>query len=277
MTSDLIIDVNEANFEYEVISYSQNLPVIVDFWATWCRPCKTLSPLLEKLVYESEGAFRLAKVDVDSNPNLTMRFGVRSIPTVKAITQGQVVAEFVGDQPEYRLREFIHKIIPPSQNNLAQEKAESLLYAENWDDAEVTFRSVLEKEYSNPAARLGLIKALIPQGKVQEAYKLLLSFPASRFFTHAELLLPLCSTMLDLSEGNLKQDQELDAMFANAIRLIGRGNLAASVDGLLEILRREKHYHDDLARKIVLGILEIMHEDKPETRAYRAELASVLF
>ena len=277
MTSDMIIEVNEANFEYEVMSFSQNLPVIVDFWATWCRPCRTLSPMLEKLVYEAQGAFRLAKVDVDSNPNLTMRFGVRSIPTVKAITQGEVVAEFVGEQPEYRIREFIRKIIPPSQNSLAQEKAESFLYMAEWEQAEETFRSVLEKEASNPACLLGLAKSLIPQDKIKEAYKILINFPASRPLAQAELLLPLCSAMLDFHDGNLINDTDLDAMFSNAIRLVTRGNLEAAVDGLLDILRRDKHYQNDLARKCILGILEIMDDDKQETRTYRAELASVLF
>jgi putative thioredoxin len=277
MTSEIIIEVNEANFEYEVMSYSQNVPVIVDFWATWCRPCKTLSPLLEKIVFEAQGSFRLAKVDVDQNPNLTLRFGIRSIPTVKAITQGEVVADFVGEQPESRVREFIRKILPPSQNSLAQEKAESLLYMQDWQMAETTFRGVLEKEASNPASILGLAKSLIPQGKTKEAYKLLISFPISRHLAQAEILLPLCTAMLDLNEGNLKDESEMDAMFMNAIRLVLRGNLEAAIDGLLDILRRDKHYQDDSARKAILSILEIMNEDKPETRAYRAELASVLF
>jgi putative thioredoxin len=277
MTSEIIIEVNEANFEYEVISYSQNVPVIVDFWANWCRPCKTLSPLLEKIVYEAQGAFRLAKVDVDQNPNLTLRFGIRSIPTVKAITQGEIVAEFVGEQPEYRVREFIRKIMPPSQNSLAQAKAESFLYEQDWQMAETTFRSVLEKESTNPSALLGLIKALLPQGKFKEAYKYLLNFPISRQLAQAEILLPLCTAMLDMDEGNLSAESELDAMFMNAIRLVLRGNLEAAIDGLLGILKKDKHYHDDRARKTILSILEIMNEDKPETRAYRAELASVLF
>jgi putative thioredoxin len=277
MTSEMIIEANEVNFEYEVLSYSQNLPVIVDFWATWCKPCRTLSPLLEKLVYEAQGAFRLAKVDVDGNPNLTMRFGVRSIPTVKAITQGEVVAEFVGEQPEYRLREFIRKILPPSQNSLAQEKAESYLYMGQWHMAEEIFRSIVEKESSNPASLLGLAKALIPQDQIKEAYKILIHFPVSRQLAQAEILLPLCSSVLDFHDGNLKGESELDAMFNHAVRLITRGNLEASVDGLLDILRREKHYRDDSARKCILGILEIMNDEKQETRAYRAELASVLF
>ncbi len=249
MTSEIIIEVNEANFEYEVMSYSQNVPVIVDFWATWCRPCKTLSPLLEKIVFEAQGAFRLAKVDVDQNPNLTLRFGIRSIPTVKAITQGEIVADFVGEQPEFRVREFIRKILPPSQNSLAQEKAESLLYMQDWQMAENAFRGVLEKEASNPASILGLAKALIPQGKTKEAYKLLINFPISRQLAQAEILLPLCTAMLDFNEGNLKDESELDAMFRNAIRLVFRGNLEAAIDGLLDILRREKHYQEDSRQK----------------------------
>ena len=112
MASGYIITVTEADFEYEVVAFSQQLPVVVDFWAEWCVPCKTLGPLLEKLADEAQGSFRLAKVDVDSSPNLALRYGVRSIPNVKAFRDGQVVAEFVGAQPEPRLREFVfHPIV----------------------------------------------------------------------------------------------------------------------------------------------------------------------
>ncbi|NMB88948.1 MAG: co-chaperone YbbN, partial [Chloroflexi bacterium] len=99
MTSN-IIDVTEADFNYEVINYSHNLPVLVDFWATWCRPCQVLSPMLETLTNEAGGAFRLAKVDVDANPNLSIQYNVRSIPTVKAFSSGDVIAELAGLQPE---------------------------------------------------------------------------------------------------------------------------------------------------------------------------------
>ncbi len=94
--SEFIVDVSESNFEYEVLSYSQNLPVVVDFWAEWCQPCKRLGPLLEQLTEEARGNFRLARVDVDANPNLALRYSVRSIPTVKAFSQGQVVLHLPG-------------------------------------------------------------------------------------------------------------------------------------------------------------------------------------
>ena len=99
MASEYIINVTESDFEYEVLSYSMNIPVIVDFWATWCIPCKVLSPILEDLAKEAQGAFRLAKVNVDESPNLTKAYRVMTIPTIKAFKQGQVVSEFSGSLP----------------------------------------------------------------------------------------------------------------------------------------------------------------------------------
>lgn len=113
---DHIINVTELNFEYEVLSFSQNKSVVVDFWATWCKPCRILGPLLEKLALESQGAFRLARVDVDENPNLAMQYGIHSIPTVKAFSGREIVGEFVDAQPEERVREFFKKNSPTQSN-----------------------------------------------------------------------------------------------------------------------------------------------------------------
>ena len=126
MASEYIKIVTESDFEYEVIAYSNQIPVIVDFWAEWCRPCKTLTPILEKYAEEAQGTFRLAKVNVDDNPNLALRFSVRSIPNVKAFRDGQVVSEFLGLQPEPRVKEFIRNLAP-SQIDLLLEKGQSQL------------------------------------------------------------------------------------------------------------------------------------------------------
>jgi len=277
MTPDYILNVNELDFEYEVIAYSKNTPVVVDFWATWCRPCKTLGPILEKLAIEGQGHFRLAKVNVDENPNLAIRFSIRSIPTVKAFIDGQVVDEFMGAQPEPRIREFIGKLVPPSPLKLAQEKAQSLLSLHKWTEAEKIFRELLEQSPDDPALILGLIKSLLAQGQNKEANYLLNSFPPSPQYAMAEKLRPLSKALVEFEYNQLSTDTDLDAMFRNSVRLAKLGNFPAALDGLLEILRVNKKYRNDTARLVFLSILEILGDEDPLTRQYRSELASVLF
>jgi putative thioredoxin len=275
--SEFIINVNEADFEYEVLSYSQNTPVVVDFWATWCQPCKVLDPILEKLILEANGNLRLARVDTDDNPNLAIRYGVRSLPTVKAFSQGQVVSEFVGVQPETRLRDLLGKIVPPSPASLAVEKANGLLFLHQWSSAEKMFREILEQHPDLPSGQLGLAKTLLREGKIGEALQILRSIPASREFSQAEILLPFAEALKDLQEEKLTEETDLDIAFKNSIRLAGRSNLPAALDGLLDILRQDRHYHNDWARLVILSLLELMGEEDPQTRQYRSELASVLF
>jgi putative thioredoxin len=277
MASDFIIDVTESDFEFEVIKFSFNAPVIVDFWATWCKPCQVLSPLLESLANEAKGAFRLAKVDVDPNPNLALRFSVRSIPTVKAFIQGKVVAEFVGVQPENRIREFLSKLLPPDETSLLLEKAESFLSAQDWSEAEKLFRNVLIERPEHPQATLGLIKSILAQGKSQEARLLLRNFPASPQYHQAEKLRPLSDALVDYDQNKLPDTTDLDIAYLACIRLARRGNFPAALDGLLDIIRQNRHYKNDKPRLVFLGILEILGEQDPQTRQYRSELASVLF
>lgn len=275
--SDFIVDVSETDFEYEVLSFSQNTPVVVEFWATWCQPCKILGPMLERLTQEAGGAFRLARVDVDASPNLALRYGVRSIPTVKAITQGQVVGEFSGLQPEPRVADFLARLAPPSEAALALEKANSLLSAHEWAEAETIYRELEETNQEEPPVLLGLVKALLAQGKAGEAQFILSYFPASREYHAAETLRPLSEAMVKYEKDELPAENDLDAMFRGAVRLAIRGNQLAALDGLLEILRQEKRYRGDRARQVFLGILEVLGPDDPDSRQYRSELASVLF
>ena len=277
MTNHNIIDVNEVDFEYEVVAYSQNSPVLVDFWAEWCQPCKMLSPLLERLTAEAEGSLRLAKVNVDQNPNLARLFNVRSIPTIKAFSQGQVAGELVGLQPEERLREFIARIVPPSAVDLEIEKGNNLLTLEKWVEAAQVFRHALEIKAEATPAQLGLAKALLATGKAEEALKVLNELPASREMDSAERLLPLARVMQQFQEKTLPDETNLDAAFANSIRLAGLGKLEAALDGLLDILRQDKKYRGKLAQEAVLALLEIMGNENPQTKSYRVELSTILF
>lgn len=277
MTSDFIVDVDEASFEYEVLSYSKNVPVVVEFWASWCRPCKVLGPMLESMVKEANGAFRLARIDTDQNPNLALQFGVRTIPTVKAITGGQVVGEFAGILPEERLREFLEKITPPSPLQLLVEKAGSMLSMQQYVEAEKIYRQLLEQTPDQPVSLLGLSKALLAQNKAGEALLILRNFPASRLYSAVELLLPFAQDLVDFGHNELPDETELDAAYRTAIRLASRGNFPAALDGLLDILRSSKNYRQGRPRQVIVALLELMGEDDPQTREYRSELASVLF
>lgn len=273
--SDYIIEVSESNFEYDVINYSRQTPVIVDFWAEWCVPCQTLGSILEHMAQNAKGAFRLAKVNVDDSPNLAIRFSVRSIPAVKAFRDGQVVAEFVGAQPKDRVRDFLRSIAP-SQHDLLLEKGQSLLIMQQWTESETAFRQYLSKYNTSPAGLLGLAKALLAQGKVAEGHKLLMNFPASKEYADAEKLRPLAEVLTHaVNTSNLKNP--LDAAYTRAKKLILRGNLEAAMDGMLDILREDRYYQDGEPRKIMLGLFEILGNDNPVTRDYRSELASVLF
>lgn len=277
MSANFILDVNEANFEYEVISFSQNTPVVAAFWAAWRQPAQELSALLERLAREAQGAFRLARVDADRNPNLTVRYGVRSLPTVKAFTQGQVVAEFVGLQPEGRVRDFLSSITPPSPFNLALERADGFYHLRQYDQAEKAYRRLLELQPGTPAALLGLARTLLRRGTAPEAFTILKDFPDSRQLVQAELLLPLAERLMDLQAGRLPTEADLDALFTRALQMAQRGNIYAALDGLIELLRQDKRYGSGRARQAALGLIELLGDDDPATRSYRNELASALF
>ena len=276
MASDYIIDVSEADFEYQVINYSQRAPVIVDFWAEWCIPCRTLGPILEKLAEESQGVFRLAKVNVDNNKNLAMRYNVHSIPSVKAFKSGIVVAEFSGLQPEPELRAFIRKIAP-SHIDLMLEKGASLLELEQWDSANKAFQEVLDNRPKDSTALLGVAKCELLQGHPSQAIVILEDFPPSKEYSSANALLPLTYALLRIDKGDLLNDDPLEAAFNHSLLLFLRGNIPASMDGLLDILRQDKTFRDGEARLALLAIFELLGEHNPLTRQYRQELATILF
>lgn len=277
MASDFIVDVTEADFEQQVLAYSMKVPVVVEFWASWCVPCKVLGPILEKLALEGQGSFRLARLDVDENQNLAMRFNVRSVPSVKAFRNGAVVSEFNGALPEPRVRDFIHAIAP-AKDDLMIEKGNSLLHLRQPDKAEQTFRQVLDDLPGNPPALLGLAKSLLYQGESRESLEILQTFPTSHEFNNATILLPLANALEEEAGSDpLEIDDALEAAYQNALRLIKRGNLEAAMDGLLDIMRQDKRYRNGEVHKVVLGILELISADEEGVHQYRNELAAILF
>jgi putative thioredoxin len=276
MESEYIKIVTESDFEYEVIAYSKQVPVVVDFWAEWCRPCKTLTPILEKNAEEAGGAFRLAKVNVDDNPNLALRFNIRSIPNVKAFRDGQIVSEFLGLQPEPRVKEFIRNLAP-SKIDLLLEKGQSQLETLNWFEAENTFRQFLIKSPNHPAGLLGLLKSELMLGEYANAKALFDEFPSSQEYAIVEVMRPLYDALVRTTSSHEISDEPLEAAYQNALRLTMRGNIPASMDGMIDILRQEKHYRNDEVRKVLLGLFDVLGTNHPLTQQYRQELALVLF
>jgi len=276
MTTSDIVEVTEATFDYEVLAYSRQVPVVVDFWAPWCRPCRMLGPLLERLAEEAQGTFRLAKVNVDHNPNLALRYNVRSIPAVKAFVRGAVVAEFHGAQPEPMVRAFLRRLAP-NPTDLLLEKGNTLLAEQDWEGAVEAFQEALEKQPGHPEALLGLARGLLATDRAAEALPLLHAFPAGNLYDHAERLRPLAEVLARPLPDETATDDPREAAYRHALRLIRRGNLQAALDGLLDVLRQDKHYRDGEVHRVVLALFEVLGPEQPLSRRYQQELANVLF
>lgn len=273
-----VIDVSEATFERDVIQESYKKPVVVDFWAAWCGPCRMLGPTLERLAAEPNSGFLLAKVDVDSNPGLSMRYGIQGIPAVKAFRDGQEVGQFVGAQPEPMVRQFL-KEIAPSEADKAASSAVELLSNREWSEAESLYRQLLEQEPSNIEAKLGLAKSLIGQGEGCKAkfYLDTLVQDASTMI-QAEPLLPLAEYICAVEKSkNEAEVTVVEAQYRQAARLLREGKYAPAMDGLLEVLRYNKNYRDGQAKAVMIGIFELLGNEDPLTNVYRREMASVLF
>jgi putative thioredoxin len=273
-----IIDVNEATFEAEVIGRSRRTPVVVDFWAPWCGPCRTLGPTLEKLAKEANGAWTLAKVNTDENQGLAMRFGIQGIPAVKAFRDGKVAAEFVGALPEPQVRQFIAKLgAAPAAGNQAADEAGQLLRERRWAEAEAALRR--PRVGGNPAAvALGLAKALLAQGKAREAEPVLDGIKDGPEFAAAEKLRPLARYLI--ASGSVEDVAGADtpaAHFFRAARVLKEGSVIAALEEMLAVLRKDKRYRDGEARLVSLGLLELLDDADPQKREYLNKLASVLF
>ncbi|MER3545450.1 MAG: thioredoxin [Chloroflexota bacterium] len=286
VTEAKVIEVSSDTFAQEVVARSREVPVIVDFWAPWCGPCRVLGPILEKLAREANGTFRLVKVNVDENPDLAARYGVQGIPAVKAFRDGRVVSEFVGALPEAVVRNWLSRVVPPRvDKRLEQAQARALAGA--LDEAEALYRQVLADEPNNTTALIGLADLLAVRNRPEEAGQLLDRLPADAALSPAvRQLRNLLSFQLearDLEEEHISRlrlagaPDNLEARWALATRLAAQRHYREALEHYLEIARRDRKYRDDGARKAMLAIFEILGPDSPLTKEYQARLANVLY
>ena len=270
-----MIDVTMHNFEADVIAASQTTPVLVDFWADWCGPCKSLGPLLEKLEVAYEGRFKLAKVNADVEQELASAFGIKSLPTCILLMGGRPVDGFMGAVPEGKVREFLDKHLPSNETVAAlaeAHEAEQLLDAGDTDAALQKLREALSLNPQDDDTRYHLAKLLISVGELEEAQAALApklsEIPQQlRFEALSQWLQTLQFVSTDARGGwSIEQfdaliaqnKRDFDTRFAKARVLISAGLMEAAMDELLEIIMRDKTWNDQAARKTYVALLELM-------------------
>lgn len=293
MTADTarphVFDATTDRFEADVIQRSLQVPVLVDFWATWCGPCKSLGPILEKLAAEYHGAFELAKVDVDKEQQLAAAFQIRSVPTVILAKDGQLVDGFPGALPEGQLREFLkhHGIEPaPASADDGDDAAAAEPAAPIDPHAEVMrLRKAVEAEPDNDALKLDLALALLATGGAHEAEKLLDALPANlatddrAVSARARLgfaaLLENAPPREVLEAAIASDPADLRARHLLGVRGIVSGDAEAGLEQFLEMLRRDRHFDDGLPRKALIDAFRVV-DDEDLVGRYRRRMSSLL-
>ena len=245
------MDVTDSTFETAVIERSRTLPVVVDFWAEWCGPCRQLGPVIERAVAERDGKVELAKIDVDANPAVSRAFGIQSIPAVKAFRDGRVVAEFVGAQPPAAVNSFLDSLLPSEADGLVAEGDEDSL------------RRAVELEPSRADAAVPLARILLSRGDADGALALVKQVPGNFAADGlaARIELERCDPPLDLGD---------------AFAVLDAGDQEKALDLLIGALPSADGAKDDI-RRVVVGILDELGVESPLARESRRRLASALY
>ncbi|MCV3734817.1 thioredoxin [Rhizobium sp. TRM96647] len=291
--ADLVKDTTTATFAQDVIEASRQQPVLVDFWAPWCGPCKQLTPIIEKVVKEAGGRVKLVKMNIDDHPSIAGQLGIQSIPAVIAFVGGRPADGFMGALPESQVRAFIDKVAGPADADQKAEiaaileEAKTLLTQHDIGGAADLFGAILQAEPDNAAALAGMAQCMIAAGQLDNARQILASVPEE---AAADPAIAAVRKQLEQIEEarKLGDPQALEQALAaepndHAARLKlakirnVEGNRDAAADHLLTIMKRDRTFEDDAARRELLQFFEVWGPKDPATIAARRKLSSILF
>ena len=291
---DLIKDSSIEGFEADVLQASMTTPVIVDFWAPWCGPCKQLGPMLEKAVTAARGAVRLVKIDIDQNQELAMQLRVQSVPAVYAFYQGRPVDGFVGALPESQIKSFIERLTQaagtdqgPDPVEEALEQAQAALDGRQLGAASALFTQVLQHDPGNAKAAAGVIRCRLESGDAAGA-KAMLDGLSDELKTDPALASVVASLeladmsaetgdVLALKSRLAVNENDHQARLDLAMALYAAGDAEGATDALLEVIRRDRNWNDEAARKQLLKFFEAWGPTDPRTLEARRRLSSLLF
>ncbi len=277
-----IVDVQTATFEEEVLERSNSVPVVVDFWAAWCEPCKTLGPILERLAVEGKGRFILAKIDVDANPSLAQMFRIQSIPAVQVFKNGRVADGFVGAMDERGVRVFLERVMPATAD-LQLERARGEAEAGDLEGAISRLRQVLRDSPEHVGARVALASLLLEGGRASDARAVFGRVDACVDTPEARSVrarLELGEARGDVAELEHKVEAspgDLDARIELGRAMVSAGRHEDGLEVLLSVVEKDAAYGDGAARKAMIEVFDLLGPDNPVTTRYRSKLSMLLF